>query len=303
MADLPPDARPWSNDEKNYLLAEMIKQQSPPPTVLYTVVANNVQALRWDDLPLPYGRSLNSCRAIFDQLQRTLPQHVPFMTNPYGPHTPLSAPPIGIKRSFPQLESAFPGREIRPKPHPASTLGMSQPGTSEPPTKRKRGRPTKKEAEEKAAKAQGVAVGESGPSSLRIATAPPGSSNIATPVTTVGLPVDAPRPALAPTTRMPISAMLTPTAPHTASSSSSSSGKRRRGRSTRSDPEGRGEFGTGEQHYESPYARAPTSLEDTPARAAVMRHREEQQTPIHPPAISSAELGSGEASGGTSGVV
>ncbi|KAK3672871.1 hypothetical protein LTR78_007224 [Recurvomyces mirabilis] len=281
----------------------MVKQQSPPPAVLYNLVSNSLQLLRWEDLPLPQGRSLNSCRAAFGELQRSLPQHPPFMPNPYGPQTPLSAPPPGMKRPF-TLEPAFPGREIRPKPVNPGAFGMTQLPSSEPSTKRKRGRPTKKEAEEKAAKAQAAGGSEPpGPAPLQIATASTMPGRLATPTTSAILPSEMTRPIQAPTTRMPISAMLTP-APHTASSSSSSSGKRRRGRSTRSDPEGRGGMGSAEQQYESPYARATADLQDTPARAAVMRHREDQQTPITYPGPSGSiesGAGAGEGAAGPSG--
>ncbi|KAK5132474.1 hypothetical protein LTR08_009020 [Meristemomyces frigidus] len=205
------------------------------------------------------------------------------MTGPYGPQTPLSAPPIGgnLKRPFP-LDAPYPaGREIRPKPFPTQNTAV-QPSTSEPPIKRKRGRPPNavKKAEveaEAAAAATATTRSDPGPAApLQLQASPrvgatAGSVRPAT--------AEEPKPPPLPPSRMPISAVLTPNAPKTVSSTSSSSGKRRRGRSTRSEPEG---YGLGEpagsaraQEYESPYGRAADVPPDTPARTAAMRHRED----------------------------
>ncbi|TKA67288.1 hypothetical protein B0A55_09238 [Friedmanniomyces simplex] len=289
------DPRQWSNDEKNFLLAEILKQQSPSSNVFWNFVASLNPQPRWDDLPLPAGRSLNACRYAFDELRRAPPQ--PYMTGPYGPHTPLSAPPPGIKRPF-QLESAFPGRSIAPKPSNLAPSGIGQPSASEPAPKRRRGRPSKADMQARdAAGSAGSSEAGPAPPLVQYPQVPPQS--VGTPVSVGPAPVEEPQPAQQSLTRMPISAVLTPVAPHTASSSSSSSGKRRRGRSMRNDPEGSvGESsGVPGQAYESPYGRAMGPLGDTPARAAVIRHREEhtthQQTPQPGPAGPGAESGAG----------
>ncbi|KAI7357250.1 hypothetical protein KC354_g10083 [Hortaea werneckii] len=278
------DQRPWSNDEKNELLAEIIKTASPHPSVLSNVVASlNIQP-RWDDTPLPRGRSLNQCRFVFEEMRRTQGTHS-IVSGHLGPQTPLSAPPPGLKRPF-QLEAPYPaGREIRPKPFPPPGA-PAQPSVSEPPVKRKRGRPTKAQAQAKAeaeahARGSSVVAGPAPAVQQQQPQVSPQPGATPAPVEAVPSRVEEqppqPRATLPPTTRMPISAVLTPTAPKTASNSSSSSGKRRRGRSTRSEPEGLGIGGAGPLHeYESPYGRAEMP-EDSPARTAVMRHREEQE--------------------------
>ncbi|KAK0317159.1 hypothetical protein LTR82_011760 [Friedmanniomyces endolithicus] len=268
--------RPWSNDEKNFLLAEILKQHSPPSAIFWNFVASLNPQPRWDDLPLPAGRSLNACRYAYDEL-RHAPQQ-PYITNPYGPQTPLSAPPPGIKRPF-QLEPAFPGRVIAPRPSNLAPSGAGLPPASEPAPKRRRGRPPKAETQAREA-ATAAGRSEAGPAPPLAAHPQFPSRAVSTPVSTAPPPAEEPQPAQQSSTRMPISAVLTPVAPHTASSSSSSSGKRRRGRSMRIDPEGPpgGSAGASGPLYESPYGRAMAPLsEDTPARAAVMRHREELQ--------------------------
>lgn len=228
------------------------------------------------------GRSLNQCRFAFDELRRAQPPHS-FTTGSLGPQTPLSAPPPGLKRPF-QLEAPYPaGREIRPKPFPPPGT-PAQPAVSEPPVKRKRGRPTKAQAQAKAeaeAQARGTSAvaGPAPPAPQQVSP-----QTIMPSVMPAPALVEEPRPPLPPATRMPISAVLTPAAPKTASSSSSSSGKRRRGRSTRSEPEGLGLAGSGgpSHEYESPYGRTEMP-DDSPARTAVMRHREEQAIPYPQP--------------------
>ncbi|KAK0861713.1 hypothetical protein LTR87_016863 [Friedmanniomyces endolithicus] len=303
MADL----RPWSNDEKNFLLAEILKQHSPPSNIFWNFVASLNPQPRWDDLPLPAGqsglkrhqphamcwgcskrhagasdakqipgRSVNACRYAYDELPR--PHPPTYITGPYGPQTPLSAPPPGIKRAF-QLEPAFPGRVIAPRPSNLAPSGAGQPPASEPAPKRRRGRPPKAETQAREA-AAAASRSEAGPAPPLAPHPQIPSRAVSTPVSAAPAPAEEPQPPQQSSTRMPISAVLTPVAPHTASSSSSSSGKRRRGRSMRIDPEGPpgGSTGASGQIYESPYGRAMGPLlEDTPARAAVLRHREEQQ--------------------------
>ncbi|TKA24098.1 hypothetical protein B0A50_06838 [Salinomyces thailandicus] len=284
------DQRAWSNDDKNELLAEIIKSASPHPSVLFNVIANLNIHPRWEDMPLPKGRTVNQCRFTFDDIKRAQP-NPGLVSLPLPPQTPLSAPPPGLKRSF-QLEAPYPsGREIRPKPLPPPGAS-AQPSVTEPPIKRKRGRPTKAQTLAKA-EAEAQARGSSmlaGPALLlqqQQQQQQQISPRMMTPAPAPGpalesLPIEEqPKTALPPTTRMPISAVLTPTAPKTASSSSSSSGKRRRGRSTRSELEGPGVGGGGPGYeYESPYGREDVP-QDSPARTAVLRHREEQGSTAH----------------------
>ncbi|KAF2772257.1 hypothetical protein EJ03DRAFT_200362 [Teratosphaeria nubilosa] len=146
------DQRPWSDHEKLDLLAEIIKTSSPTPGVLFNVVAQQNIQPRWEDTPLPRGRSLNQCRAAFEEMRRQHP--AAFLSGHPAPQTPLTAP-LYSKRPF-SLEPVYPGgREIRPKPYPSASVTSLPSG--EPTQKRKRGRPTKAQAQAKAAAAEGVA--------------------------------------------------------------------------------------------------------------------------------------------------
>lgn len=203
-----------------------------------------------------------------------------------GPQTPspLSAYPPGAMRSLTLEGSAsFPGaREIRPKPT-TSTGAYSQPSPIEQPlNKKKRGRPRKDDTQ-----ARSEMVAAPGEVNIPPGPQPAGASMMVlqaqpSPFTEPPL-LEQPsaeelRP-LPPVSRMPISSILTPTIQQSTSQSSSSSGKRKRGRSTRSEPEdypAAGPSGAGQaQTYESPYSRLTIETQDSPARAAVLRHREE----------------------------
>ena len=208
--------------------------------------------------------------------------------------SPLSAP-MPIKRPYAFLEGtgSFPstsGREIRPKP--ASIGGAyGQPSSMEQqPPRKKRGRPTKAEAQARA-EAQVGSV-ESGPAPRpRPAEIAPAVLQ-APPVVETALMGQPPPEEVRslPTSRMDLSTILTPTAPPSAGHSSSSSGRRRRGRSTRSEPEDIPSGGTAPgaaqpEQYQSPYTRVAIETQDSPARAAVLRHREEAEPrpPPYPP--------------------
>ncbi|KAK4631906.1 hypothetical protein CLAFUW4_03343 [Fulvia fulva] len=282
-----PPEQPWSSHEKNYLLAEIIKAAHPPPDVLLNLLRSmNIQP-RWDEIPLPPGRSLNSCRYAFDELRRSLSMQQQIAAPNIS--TPLSAP-VSLKRPF-QYEgpySAGPsGREIRPKPSLALPT-YSQPSPTEPPPKRKRGRPTKAEAQAKAEAAAALSGGDPGPLSATTASRPSTSTSTPAPMAVTITSAPTAEAKLPPATRMPIAAMLTPSAgePKSASHSSSSSGKRRHARSTKDEPEGSptARAGTG---YDSPYVRAAGTTEDSPARTAVLRHRPGDLT--NPPRFAPSE--------------
>lgn len=319
-------------DGQNYLLAEIIKAANLHPDALLNIIRNfNIQP-RWEDIPLPVGkssfldrdrtvpviasylrretnllnavlflgRSLNSSRFAFDGMWRTLSRQT--MGAPMAPltPTPMSAPGA-LKRQYPyeaSYSAGAAGREIRPKPTMAGAV-YSQPSPTEPPPKKKRGRPTKAEAQAKAdaAAAAASSSGEVGPASA-LSPAPPPHLSMQTPAPTAPMPPmvtatvpEEAKPTLPPSTRMPIAGMLTPAArePKSSSHSSSSSGKRRRARSTKSEPEESPMTRQGSQ-YESPYARVRAGADDSPARTAVLRHRED---PGGPP--RSAPGGSSEA--------
>lgn len=278
----PPGPPPWNDAEKNSLLAEMIKQAGPSPTTLFNMLLSlNAPQPRWGDLPLPWGRTLNESMQAYDTIrQRAGAQALipPNLLPGLGPQTPspLSAP-VTLKRHFP-FENINVGREIRPKPSSTGSV-YGQPSPVEQPARKKRGRPTKAEAAARAGVQGGAAESSSATRLMpagNLQPYPPPAPASEPGLATETSPTEATRP---PVSRVPISSMITPTAPTTASQSSSSSGKRRRGRSTRSEPESfpiAGTLGTRQtagQQYESPYAIAGPD----PAPAAVMRYPEEPQ--------------------------
>lgn len=153
--------------------------------------------------------------------------------------------------------------------------GYAYPTTTvEQPLKRKRGRPTKAQQQQRAA--EQAAFGETSGQAARFQT--PLSASVPPSPQIDTRPSSTPLP---PVSRMPISAIVsTPTAaPKSASHSSSSSGKRRRHR--RMDDQEQEEAGS--PRYASPYSR----LEDTPVGTAARRRDE----PIH---SSVARLGVSE---------
>ena len=247
-------------------------------------VLNNlgVQEPNWNDMPLPPGRSLNACRLAFAELRRT--QATSMLPGSIAPQTPspMSAP-TSLKRSYaPEGPASFPrGRELLPRPSPLpGGYGQLSP-IEQPPTKKKRGRPTKAEAQ---AKAEASIVGR------EAGLAPRSQAAVPSPVVQQAPPL-LESPAITQITSgevrtmpavsgMSILSMLTPTGPNPPSLSSSSSGRRRRGRSTRSEPEGfpGPEISRGGQgyEYESPYARMAGEAVDSPARTAAMLQRDEQ---------------------------
>lgn len=196
-----------------------------------------------------------------------------------------------------------PPRHIRPKPLSVPPQTYNQPSeVNQGTVKRKRGRPTKASQQAARALEEAQRRGEpSGPSSMGPTQGSPpfipaqGSPQVSIPRTSPSLPQQAsPQLAQPPsrtewtsvpmTTRMPISSMLTPTAPATksASHSGSSSGKRKRGESTRTEPEGQGQA----SGYDSPYGRPPPrEREEIVPRSADPQQREET-TPSYEPRMA-----------------
>ncbi|SMQ48284.1 unnamed protein product [Zymoseptoria tritici ST99CH_3D7] len=275
-----PPEQPWTIHEKNYLLAEIIKGAYPTPDVLLNLVRNMNVKPRWDDIPLPLGRSLNSCKAVYEDLWRS--HSMQSMAMPYTP-TPLSAPMPPHKRPY-QFEGSYSAgpsnREIRPRPAVVAGGAYSQqPSPNEPPPKRKRGRPTKAEAQAKAEAAAAMSGGDPGSATTSRSATQAAATFPPPPNTAASMRTEELKPPTTVAARMPIAAMLTPNPREKSSShSGSSSGKRRRARSTKAEQD---EFGTsregggqGGPRYESPYGRPGPEADDPPARTAVLRHRE-----------------------------
>ena len=157
--------------------------------------------------------------------------------------------------------------------------------------RKKRGRPTKAEAQAKAEAHTAVR----GPATLPEGVAPSSAGLVApsaleTEDPIIQPPVDPPRPSLPPPSRMLISSMVEPAGPASASQSSSPSGKRKRARSTRSEPDYLPVAGAEAapalalarpaEAYESPYARTRNESQGIPA--TVVPQREESEDGYEP---------------------
>ncbi|KAI9683907.1 MAG: hypothetical protein M1829_004242 [Trizodia sp. TS-e1964] len=242
---------PWHEAEKLFLLAEILKDARIPTDMLLALVVDAKIEPNWDAIPLPPGRSLNSCKNAFHQLFPA-PSHA--MQTPHSPsHGPAqhhyggqrASKPRGSpnprKRPLPgpeiQTPTAAPPntRVIQPRPSFPSLNGdpenplQASPldADGNPPPKKKRGRPTKAEAEAKAAAAQ--ARGEAYPP----AKAPRKSSGAA------GNPLggnDALLNAhLSDPSSLPLPPPSTPVATAPLEPDSTSASKKRRGRPTKEE--------------------------------------------------------------------
>ncbi|KAB8232137.1 hypothetical protein BDV23DRAFT_159208 [Aspergillus alliaceus] len=174
MSNLP--ERPWTEEEKYTLLTEILKKAGVPSSHLVKMIRDFNITPSWADIPLPPGRSLNSCQLAFYSM---CPQHVPMPVNPgftsfHPPRHESSAPTaIALDNSQTRKRLLFPSdkpmlapRAIQPRPT-ASTASFSSesgasallsPGSESIPTRgeppRKRGRPSKAESERRKAAAE-----------------------------------------------------------------------------------------------------------------------------------------------------
>ncbi|CAN9333984.1 unnamed protein product [Alternaria alternata] len=166
---------PWAEHEKVYLLAEILKAAPIPSHVLFGIIRDaNIQP-RWNDMALPPGRSVRSSQIAFDSLAATYSAPGQEYRRPQLP-APMLYPGPDITRKRPlQPEASTPvGRLLQPRP-PHSFPGEFMPAgpaytstinpSGEPANKKKRGRPTKAEAQQRAQEA--AARGEFGPSATR----------------------------------------------------------------------------------------------------------------------------------------
>lgn len=152
---------PWAEHEKVYLLAEILKAAPIPSHVLFGLIRDaNIQP-RWNDTALPPGRSMRSCQIAFDNIAATYsgpdyrrPQlPVPIMypgaeMSKKRPHQQDTAAPMG-RLLQPRPPHSYPGEYMPAGPAYASTMTL----TGEPTNKKKRGRPTKAEAQQRAQEA------------------------------------------------------------------------------------------------------------------------------------------------------
>ncbi|KAJ5584042.1 uncharacterized protein N7459_003842 [Penicillium hispanicum] len=198
----PPD-RPWTEEEKYFLLSEILKKAGIPSSYLVRMVNDFRIIPNWGDIPLPPGRSLNACKLAFFHMQHqpahpsappapaptvapaAAPATAPtaataaLIARPEMPGTPAPIDPTLRKRPLYPADKPIAPRAIQPRP-PASTASYSSEsgasaqlsprqdsmaaGANEPP--RKRGRPSKAETERRRAAAQ--ARGETYPPPRRM---------------------------------------------------------------------------------------------------------------------------------------
>ncbi|RMD41823.1 hypothetical protein DV735_g3323, partial [Chaetothyriales sp. CBS 134920] len=150
-------SEPWSLQEKIELLINILQVQHQHlhrdfVGFLAQSVRQN-QLLPWNEVPLPSGRSILSCQAICDALNATPRLQQPF--GPVNPPQPGPAYPAWIHQQHPRAIQPRPSRSTD-SPNPVSTNGESLtimrttgPEMAGEKRRKKRGRPTKEEAEER----------------------------------------------------------------------------------------------------------------------------------------------------------
>ncbi|KAF2640742.1 hypothetical protein P280DRAFT_326246 [Massarina eburnea CBS 473.64] len=156
----------WAEHEKVYLLAEILKAAPISSHVLYNLIRDsNIQQPRWNEMALPHGRSLRSCQMAYNDITATysqgdyrrppapaplpLPIMYPGSELPKKrPHQPEASTPIG-RLLQPRPPHSYPGDFGSGVPSYATALSP----VGEPANKKKRGRPTKAEAQLRAQEA------------------------------------------------------------------------------------------------------------------------------------------------------
>ncbi|OAX77953.1 hypothetical protein ACJ72_07741 [Emergomyces africanus] len=162
----PPDI--WTDEEKTFLLTEIIKKAKVPPVYLYNMIQEHRISPAFMEIPLPPGRSLIACQNAYYHMGQeygAIPQHRQSLP---GPSPPLQISPGDRKRPLPPPPPDKPHaghRPIQPKPNPPGRYPSTDSRTSqqlspsvdsslfqEPP--RKRGRPSKEELRRRSQVAQ-----------------------------------------------------------------------------------------------------------------------------------------------------
>lgn len=158
---------PWQESEKVELLVEVLRTAPVTSDYLLSIIRENRLPLKYDEIIPPRGRSPKVCRAFLDRFV-----HGPLSPYTHPPHpSPSSSvmpsrilpPPTATSLPHPPTSTTTspPGRVIQPRPIPfvppdpsaSASSPLSNPGTEQS-AKRKRGRPTKREAAMRAAEAQ-----------------------------------------------------------------------------------------------------------------------------------------------------
>ncbi|KAF9701068.1 hypothetical protein EKO04_000085 [Ascochyta lentis] len=232
----PAPERQWTEHEKVYLLAEILKAAPVSSHVLYSFIRDNQIQVRWNDMALPSGRSVHACQRAYGDIANS------FASTSYGRPAlpnPSMYPGSELARKRPHSHDVAPiGRLLQPRPpHPYASEYVSAGGPAyassnnagnEPANKKKRGRPTKAEAQQRAQEA--AARGEVYPPPRRGR-----QSNTAQPEPSSSGPSPEQRPQaqtppLAMMHALPTNTMTPQHQIHTEQSSESSSGKKRRAR-------------------------------------------------------------------------
>ncbi|RMZ74769.1 hypothetical protein DV737_g5756, partial [Chaetothyriales sp. CBS 132003] len=151
---------PWSLQEKIELLVSILHvQHQYLQRDFVAFLAQTVRqnpAFSWNEVPLPSGRSVHSCQAICEALQATPP---PRLQQPFGSRAFAAGfdgeQPTWMQPQHPRAIQPRPSRSTD-SPNPASTNGESLtimrttgPELTGEKRRKKRGRPTKEEAEER----------------------------------------------------------------------------------------------------------------------------------------------------------
>ncbi|KAL2001829.1 hypothetical protein VTN02DRAFT_1149 [Thermoascus thermophilus] len=198
-----PPERPWTEEEKYALFTEILKKAGVPSTYLFNIIRHIGIIPSWTDIPLPPGRSLNSCQNAFRSMSQLplAPTQAPLPPPRLEPPLPPAPrPDAGVPRKrplYPLEKATTTPRAIQPRPPPLSSTRYSvESGASiqvshgmesttsrgEPP--RKRGRPSKAETERRKAVAQ--ARGETYPPPRRSTNAKPRNPTTPSGVTSGG---------------------------------------------------------------------------------------------------------------------
>ncbi|OQE31997.1 hypothetical protein PENSTE_c001G02741 [Penicillium steckii] len=101
-----PDS-PWTEEEKYALLTEILKKAGIPSNCLVRIINDLRISPNWDNIPLPHGRSLNSCKLAFFH-----------MTQPNAPGPSQAQAPTQAPRPPPPPTSAGPPPLAGPPPPP-----------------------------------------------------------------------------------------------------------------------------------------------------------------------------------------
>ncbi|KIW17097.1 hypothetical protein PV08_04288 [Exophiala spinifera] len=216
---------PWSNAEKVALLTSILEGAGVDvPAILLHSINSNALMPMWNDITLPPGRSLNACRKAFEDMLGGSGRHsfpsiaVPtFAPQLFDPHAMQGRSASGQEPPPPTH------RSIKPRPPRSTDSPMASTTATEGFTilgpyapdqgierRKKRGRPTKEEVEERERRL--ALVGQTYEPKRRPAKKPRSSETPAVPADTL--------PATSPT-------LQTPDVQRTEPNEGSSSGKRR----------------------------------------------------------------------------